>query len=82
MSKRQWLIIFGVIVAILPFLGFPSSWIAVLSVIIGILIVFIAYRIQPNSISKNSKEAMPFSEHKSEPEKVMNDINSNSSPLV
>ena len=37
----------GVIVIFLPFLGFPTSWDTVISVLAGILIIGIAYKISP-----------------------------------
>lgn len=43
MRKEKTLFIIGVWVAILPFLGFPSSWRAVLFLITGLAIMYIAY---------------------------------------
>lgn len=71
MSKRQWLMIFGVIVAALPFLGFPSSWDTVIYIVVGILIIFLSYRILPDG-KPQSPDAMPFVEHKNDHGQINN----------
>lgn len=66
MSKRQWLMVTGVIVIILPFSGFPSSWNTSVSVILGLLIITIAYNLNSEKSPKISAPShMPFVEHKS-----------------
>lgn len=45
MSKQRMLIILGVLVAIMPFSGFPSSWRTVFFLIFGISIIVLAYQI-------------------------------------
>ncbi|MBU6427141.1 hypothetical protein KGQ27_02780 [Patescibacteria group bacterium] len=67
MSKRQWLIIFGVIVVALPFLGFPLNWNAAFSVALGLLIIIVAYRIAPTTeaMATNSED-LPYAEHHSD----------------
>ena len=55
MSQRQWVVIIGVWVMILPFIGFPSSWIKALFLLTGVGIIAFAYRIR-------FKEGMPVSD--------------------
>ena len=43
MRKERTLLIVGIWVAILPFLGFPNTWRSVLFVITGIMLVYLAY---------------------------------------
>ena len=66
MSQRQVLMIFGVWLAILPFLGFPLDWEKALACLSGLLIVILAYRLKPVNADKNDPAAMPYAEHKSE----------------
>jgi hypothetical protein len=58
--------IFGVWLAILPFLGFPLDWEKALACLSGLLIVFLAYRLKPADAAKNDPSAMSYAEHKSE----------------
>jgi hypothetical protein len=65
MSKRQFIMIFGAIVAALPFLGFPSLWDTALYVIVGLFIIVMAYRLdhaKPNMAAKQSSD-LPYAEH-------------------
>lgn len=43
MRKEKTLLIIGLWVLVLPFLGFPSSWRAILYVITGISLIYLAY---------------------------------------
>jgi hypothetical protein len=43
MRKEKTLFIIGLWIAILPFLGFPSSWRKILFLITGISIMYLAY---------------------------------------
>ncbi len=52
MSKRQIIILLGLLIILLPFLGFNSRWDTVISVIVGILIIYLASSIQPQNLSK------------------------------
>lgn len=86
MSIRQTIMILGFFLIIQPFLGFNSSIDTILNVVVGLLIIILAYKIFPiqsgatNSDKdvvsgndyKNStkKEDLPFVEHKT-------DINNN-----
>ncbi|MFA6459171.1 MAG: hypothetical protein WCV79_02110 [Candidatus Paceibacterota bacterium] len=65
MSKRQWLIIFGVFIMVVPFLGFPTEWNKIFYIVVGLLIIIVSYRMAPNSQQKNpaSPVSLPYSEH-------------------
>ncbi|MES2216161.1 MAG: hypothetical protein V4481_02600 [Patescibacteria group bacterium] len=67
MSKRQWLILFGLWIIIFPFLGFPSEWNKIFAVATGILICFAAYRSNPDvSIGSGKEDHIPYVEHRSD----------------
>jgi len=76
----------GVAVIFLPFLGFPSSWDNIISIVLGLLIIVVSYKlipsvkssksvIQPVTNSVPQKEStvstdLPFVDHKSDQESV------------
>lgn len=66
MSKRQVLMVLGVWVAVLLFLGFPSSWDKLIAVVSGLLVLFVAYRLNPDA-KPRSADPMPYVEHKNTP---------------
>jgi len=80
MSQRQALMVFGVWLAILPFLGFPLDWEKILACLSGLLVVFLAYRFnQESAAKKEDTDAVSYSEHRSAPTpaatpKISNDI--------
>ena len=43
MRKEKTLLIIGIWVAVLPFLGFPDTWRKILFVISGLMLVYLAY---------------------------------------
>lgn len=43
MRKERTLLILGIWVAVLPYLGFPSNWRDILFVITGVALVYLAY---------------------------------------
>lgn len=43
MRKERTLLIIGIIVMILPFLGFPNNWRKIFFVIIGFALVYLSY---------------------------------------
>ncbi len=43
MRKERTLLILGIFVAVLPFLGFPNSWRKLFFVIVGFAIIYISY---------------------------------------
>lgn len=50
---------------VLPYLGFPSTWDNIIYIFIGLLIIFLAYRIcTTREMSKADQEALPYIEHK------------------
>ncbi len=63
MRKEKTLFIVGLWIIILPFLGFPSSWRAVLFVITGLIIIYMAYLFYIEvkaRLGKNSEETKTF----------------------
>jgi len=79
MSSRQIIIILGILIGLLPFLGFSSSWDTVISVFTGMLIIILAYRLSPitkdSSIKDNKEKNLPFVENKNESEMNHNILN-------
>lgn len=64
MSKRQILILIGVAVIVVPFLGFPGGIAKVLYVLCGLLIVGIAYSMAPKVKAVEPADA-PFRDYHS-----------------
>ena len=56
MRKEKTLLIIGVWVVILSFLGFPSSWRTVLFVITGLAIMYLAYLFYLEFKTRSSKD--------------------------
>ena len=57
--------ILATLVALIQFLGFPTSWNKFFSFVCGILIIGIAYRMTPKVKATNT-EKLPYVEHKRE----------------
>ncbi|OHA17016.1 MAG: hypothetical protein A3C79_01905 [Candidatus Taylorbacteria bacterium RIFCSPHIGHO2_02_FULL_45_28] len=64
MSKRQFLIILGVWVMVFLFLGFPTTWDKVLSLVTGVLIIVVASKFKP-ATREILPEHLSYIEHKS-----------------
>ncbi len=62
MSKRQFLCLLGVWVAVFLFLGLPSSWHVIIAVVTGLLIIITAYSLP--APTKNSEPRETFTENK------------------
>lgn len=63
MRKERTLLILGIWVAILPFLGFPQSWRKILFLITGFLMIYLAYLFYLEAkerISKNNNHLKTF----------------------
>jgi hypothetical protein len=73
MSKRQWIMVLGVWVIVYQFLGLPSSWIKIIGIITGLVICFVAYRLNPEVSMIDTEDRMPYMEHKNPPQ--MQDVN-------
>lgn len=56
MSKELVVIILGLLVALMPYLGFPGSWKTVFSIVIGIVIAGIAFIIRQERLWKEREE--------------------------
>jgi hypothetical protein len=65
MSKRQTIMVLGILVMVLAKLGFPPNLRDILYIVLGALIVFVSYRVKPDAPSK-PKPPMPYVEHKKE----------------
>lgn len=55
MSKRQVIMILGVLVAIFLFLGFPFFWDKIISVLFGVCIILLAYSIKIDNDQSKTK---------------------------
>lgn len=55
MSKRQLLCLLGAWVMLFLFLGLPSSWLKVIAVVSGLVIIFISYNL-PHQARENNSE--------------------------
>ncbi|MDE1975562.1 MAG: hypothetical protein KGI49_03585 [Patescibacteria group bacterium] len=70
MSKRQTIMLLGVWVLVLPFLGFPGSWERFLGFVTGLVIIAIAYRMKPAEAAGTVETDLqtsvdkPYEEHK------------------
>ena len=66
MSIRQTIMVLGFFIIIQPFLGFTSTIDTIINIIIGLIIIILAYRLLPlkqnNPVVK--KTDLPFVEHK------------------
>ena len=63
MSKELVIILLGILVALMPYLGFPGSWKSVFSIVIGIVIAGVAFIVRQERLWKE-REAM--SEHRAD----------------
>lgn len=81
MSKRQTLMVLGIWVIILPFLGFPGTWKSILFCATGLVIATIAYALRPETrVSPASN--ITYAEHKNEPAPVSENTSPSDRPLV
>ncbi|RJQ34434.1 hypothetical protein C4568_02615 [Candidatus Parcubacteria bacterium] len=55
-------ILAGVVVAVLPFLGFPSSWVRVILFILGLCIVILGIVVRRRLSQKSRTQPLPFDE--------------------
>jgi uncharacterized membrane protein YuzA (DUF378 family) len=63
MRKERSLFIIGLLIILLPYSGFPSSWRTVLFVIIGLCTMYIAYLFYiqaKNNLSKDDNRSKAF----------------------
>lgn len=56
MNKNKIILILAVILALMPFLGFPSSWKDFFYVITGLLIIMLSLMKKRTELKKNSSE--------------------------
>jgi len=60
MRKARILLIIGIWVAVLPYLGFPSSWKDVLFTISGLGLIYFSYMLYNESKAEEIKEEKTF----------------------
>jgi asparagine N-glycosylation enzyme membrane subunit Stt3 len=56
MSKEVLIILLGLLIALMPYLGFPGSWKNVLSIVIGIAIAGLGFVVRQERIWKEREE--------------------------
>lgn len=64
MSRARTLLLLGIWVAVMPYLGFPSSWKNGLMILTGLILMYISYVMY--SENRESKEAVQTFENFSE----------------
>ena len=77
MNKVRALLFLGVWIAVLPYLGFPASWKAVLTTLSGVGLIFVSFMFYKESrikkIAENKEKTFDnFSENNFEGEKEKN----------
>lgn len=65
MSKRQLLMILGVWVMLILYLGFPAHWDKFLLLVTGLVIIFIAYRMKDDRPGKGDGYEKPYVDYQS-----------------
>lgn len=55
MSKTKILFVVGIVIALLPYSGFPYLWKNVLSTVLGLLVAFLVYILNRESKQENTK---------------------------
>ena len=65
--------IVGALVAIIPFLGFPSSWGRFFELVCGVLIIGIAYRMAPK-VKVIDSASLPYEDYKRSEPGIARDI--------
>ena len=69
MSRQRIILILGIWVAVLPFLGFPGSWKRILFLVCGAVIAFLAYLISKerrNNSGGGKKDDQMFVDNRDE----------------
>lgn len=63
MSKRQFIILLGIWIMVLPSLGFPAGWDNALLVATGLLIVVISFMLKPEVKAAAKSDAIHVDNH-------------------
>jgi hypothetical protein len=77
MRKERTLLVLGVLVSILPFLGFPDNWRVFLFVITGLSIIYLAYLFYKEAkarMPKDDNTSKTFVDNTDLPSKTINRI--------
>ncbi len=64
MTRERILLILGIWIAVLPYLGFPHSWKSVLFTLSGLAVGYVSYLMYRNSRKKDHVVFDSFSENK------------------
>jgi hypothetical protein len=65
MSKEMTIIVLGVWVIVVPYLGFPTSWKTVIFFVTGVLVVYLGFSLRAGALARGSRrtEHHPFAEN-------------------
>jgi hypothetical protein len=72
MSKRQWLMLFGIWVMVFLFLGFPDDWNKIIALVTGFFIFVGAYRVGDMSSDLQRERQVPYVEHRGDKHDITN----------
>ena len=77
MGKARKLLILGILVTILPYLGFPASWKNILSTLFGLMLIYFSYIMYKDSKIKEGKKNIfdNFSENRDFHKNQTTDLN-------
>ena len=73
MSKRRTILWLGILVALLPFLGFPSAWKTAVYVASGVLIAVNSYQLNKHKIIRSKRSERQQKDIPAAPSSVIND---------
>jgi len=82
MSKRQIIILLGVCVIFLPYLGFTVLWNKILTIFVGVLIIGIAYRMAPLVKMNDGGRAIPGAVNSPEQKEMEKNTPTDNLPFV
>jgi hypothetical protein len=60
MQRARILLFLGIWIVVLPYLGFPYSWKDVFTILSGLGVIYVSYRLYKESKVKETKEARTF----------------------
>lgn len=82
MSRSKIIIVLGIFVALLPFLGFPSSWEAVFQVLIGLSLVGVSIWSNIDKKLTQKAKAQKRMAKKTEEERIINEQKNSASEEI
>ena len=60
MSKEVLLIVLGVWIALVPFMGFPGSWRTVIMIVVGLCIAVVGFFLRSEALSRGGGKGTHF----------------------